>query len=116
MWAASGFVAGTFDRLIATALKSPACADRVSVMRRGPAAGGPPVAKDGLALLRGRGLLSPFTTALKSAPARNLGTDDFGTLMVAPVAGLRAVRAGRTAFSKTPNPVIATLSPLATVC
>src|SRR6267154_559400 len=58
---------------------------------------------------------SPLTTALKSAPARNLGTDDLGTRMVAPVAGLRAVRAGRTAFSNTPNPVIATLSPLATV-
>src|SRR5690242_19535933 len=58
---------------------------------------------------------SPLTTALKSAPARNLGTDDLGTLMVAPVAWLRAVRAGRTAFSNTPNPVIATLSPLATV-
>src|SRR5271167_3797543 len=34
--------------------------------------------------------------------------------MVAPVAGLRAVRAGRSLFSKTPNPVMATLSPLAT--
>jgi hypothetical protein len=43
-----------------------------------------------------------------------LGTDDAGTLMVAPVAGLRAVRAGRSDFSKTPNPVMATLSPLAT--
>src|SRR5215831_4082290 len=52
--------------------------------------------------------------ALKSAPARNLGTDDFGTLMVAPVAGLRAVRAGRSAFSNTPKPVMATLSPFAT--
>src|SRR5580700_6857710 len=58
---------------------------------------------------------SPLTTALKSAPARNFGTDDLGTRMVAPVAGLRAVRAGRTAFSNTPKPVIATLSPLATV-
>src|ERR1039457_4219568 len=57
---------------------------------------------------------SPFTTALKSEPGRNLGTDDLGTLMDAPVAGLRAVRAGRTAFSNTPNPVIETLSPLAT--
>src|SRR5271165_5498991 len=34
--------------------------------------------------------------------------------MVAPVAGLRAVRAGRSLFSNTPNPVMATLSPLAT--
>src|SRR5690606_1901086 len=34
--------------------------------------------------------------------------------MVLPVAGLRAVRAGRSAFSNEPNPVIATLSPLAT--
>src|ERR1700689_5536462 len=58
--------------------------------------------------------LSPLTRALKSAPARHLGTEDFGTWMVAPVAGLRAVRAGRSLFSKTPNPVIATLSPLAT--
>src|SRR5215472_12385735 len=58
--------------------------------------------------------LSPLTSALKSAPARNLGTEDFGTWMVAPVAGLRAVRAGRSLFSNTPNPVIATLSPLAT--
>src|SRR5215470_3780325 len=58
--------------------------------------------------------LSPLTRALKSAPGRNLGTEDFGTSMVAPVAGLRAVRAGRSLFSKTPNPVMATLSPLAT--
>src|SRR5690606_15444177 len=36
--------------------------------------------------------------------------------MVAPVEGFRAVRAARWAFSKTPNPVMATLSPLATVC
>src|SRR2546423_1196520 len=58
--------------------------------------------------------LSPLTRALKSAPGRNLGTEDFGTSMVAPVAGLRAVRAGRSLFSNTPNPVMATLSPLAT--
>src|SRR5262249_21675399 len=58
--------------------------------------------------------LSPLTRALKSAPARNFGTDDFGTLMDAPVAGFRAIRAGRSVFSKTPNPVIATLSPFAT--
>src|SRR5712691_9822916 len=58
--------------------------------------------------------LSPLTRALKSAPARNLGTDDLGTLMDAPVAGFRAVRAGRSVFSNTPNPVMATLSPLAT--
>src|SRR6201984_2400069 len=57
---------------------------------------------------------SPLTSALKSAPARNLGTEELGAWMVAPVAGLRAVRAGRSLFSKTPNPVRATLSPLAT--
>jgi D-alanine-D-alanine ligase len=55
-----------------------------------------------------------FTRALKSAPARNLGTEDAGTLMVAPVAGLRAVRAGRSLFSNTPKPVMDTLSPWAT--
>src|SRR5215469_16553089 len=59
--------------------------------------------------------LFALTMALKSAPALNLGTDVFGTLTAAPVAGLRAVRAGRTCFSNTPNPEMATLSPLATV-
>src|SRR5690242_12159908 len=34
--------------------------------------------------------------------------------MVVPVAGLRAVRAGRSLYSTTPSPVIATLCPLAT--
>ena len=57
---------------------------------------------------------SPLTRALKSAPARNFGTELLGTWMVAPVAGFRAVRAGRSLFSKTPNPVMATLSPEAT--
>src|SRR5579862_6081034 len=57
---------------------------------------------------------SPLTRALKSAPGRNLGTEELGTWIVAPVAGFLAVRAGRSLFSKTPNPVIATLSPLAT--
>ena len=55
-----------------------------------------------------------MTSALKSAPGRNFGTEDAATSIGAPVAGLRAVRAGRSLFSKTPNPVIATLSPLAT--
>src|SRR6266702_3572665 len=58
--------------------------------------------------------LPPLTRALKSAPARNLGTDDLATLMDAPVAGFRAVRAGRSVFSNTPNPVMATLSPVTT--
>src|SRR5262249_34393663 len=58
--------------------------------------------------------LAPLTRALKSAPGRNFGTEDAATWIGAPVAGLRAVRAGRSLFSKTPNPVMATLSPLAT--
>jgi hypothetical protein len=65
--------------------------------------------------VRARPRLGVLTMALKSAPARNLGTEVFGTLTVAPVAGLRAVRAARTCFSNTPNPVMETLSPLATV-
>src|SRR5216683_7395635 len=72
-----------------------------------------PCAPSGV-LCRERYFFSPLTSALKSAPARNFGTEDFGTSMVAPVAGFRAVRAGRSAFSETPNPVMATLSPLAT--
>jgi D-alanine-D-alanine ligase len=55
-----------------------------------------------------------LTSALKSAPARNFGTEVAGTLIGAPVAGFRAVRAGRSLFSKTPKPVIDTLSPSAT--
>src|SRR5215472_18778003 len=58
--------------------------------------------------------LAPLTRALKSAPGRNFGTEDAATWIGAPVAGFRAVRAGRSLFSKTPNPVMATLSPLAT--
>src|SRR5215469_17923589 len=58
--------------------------------------------------------LAELTRALKSAPGRNFGTEDAATWIGSPVAGLRAVRAGRSLFSKTPKPVIATLSPLAT--
>ncbi len=57
----------------------------------------------------------PLTRGLEvRAQARNFGTDCAATWISAPVAGLRAVRAGRSLFSKTPKPVIATLSPLAT--
>src|SRR5712691_13011627 len=58
--------------------------------------------------------LVPLTSALKSAPGRNFGPEDAATSIGSPVAGFRAVRAGRSLFSKTPKPVIATLSPLAT--
>ena len=60
------------------------------------------------------GTLPLATISLKPAPARNAGTDVFLTFTASPVRGLRAVRAPRTRFSKTPNPVIATLSPLVT--
>lgn len=42
------------------------------------------------------------------------GTDVFGIFTGSPVCGLRPVRAARAAFSKVPNPVIATLPPLLT--
>ena len=130
MWAASGLpLPQLVDRIIQTALrKRPGL--RLALARRawlvalaGPqtAAGGvqgsPRIPPAAVALLRPLGYFlgfSPLTSALKSAPARNLGTEELGTWMVAPVAGLRAVRAGRSLFSKTPNPVMATLSPLAT--
>ena len=141
MWAASGLpLPQLVDRIIQTALrKRPGL--RLALARRSPAgsrsAGGPRLAGARLAGARQtaaggvQGLprmppaavvaplgyflgFSPLTSALKSAPARNLGTEELGTWMVAPVAGLRAVRAGRSLFSKTPNPVMATLSPLAT--
>jgi len=58
--------------------------------------------------------LAPDTTALRSAPARNFGTAVFLARVRSPVRGLRTIRAGRTAFSKAPNPVMATFSPLTT--
>ena len=57
---------------------------------------------------------APDTTALRSAPALNLGMAVFFALMRSPVRGLRTHRASRMRFSKEPNPVIATFSPLAT--
>jgi D-alanine-D-alanine ligase len=134
MWAASGLpLPQLVDRIITTALsKRPGL--RLSGLRlsglrlSGPAGSRPADAAAGgvqgvfprcrprplASAVAGYFGLSPLTRALKSAPARNFGTEDFGTSMVAPVAGLRAVRAGRSLFSKTPNPVMATLSPLAT--
>jgi D-alanine-D-alanine ligase len=104
MWAATGLpLPQLIDRIIQTALRKrpgPRLAARLAVTGV-PARGYRPG-------------LSPLTRALKSAPARNFGTELLGTWTVAPVAGLRAVRAGRSLFSKTPNPVIATLSPAAT--
>jgi D-alanine-D-alanine ligase len=135
MWAATGLpLPQLIDRIIQTALRKRLGPRLRAAGRRRcrPAAGGvraksPDAARrrclraaiatcclatccDGY-LLPG---LSPLTRALKSAPGRNFGTELLGTSMVAPVAGLRAVRAGRSLFSKTPNPVMATLSPAAT--
>jgi D-alanine-D-alanine ligase len=116
MWAATGLpLPQLIDRIIQTALRK---RPRLRVLRK-TAAGGvragprmpPPLSPTSYFLRSG---FSPLTRALKSAPARNLGTELLGTWMVAPVAGLRAVRAGRSLFSKTPNPVMATLSPAAT--
>ena len=125
MWAASGLpLPQLVDRIIQTALrKRPglrlALARRVrrSADGRGRRPESSPDAARGRCAAAPLGYFlgfSPLTSALKSAPARNLGTEELGTWIVAPVAGLRAVRAGRSLFSKTPNPVMATLSPLAT--
>ncbi len=58
--------------------------------------------------------LAPETTALRLAPGRNFGTAVFFARVRSPVRGLRTIRAGRTAFSNAPNPVMATFSPFAT--
>jgi hypothetical protein len=55
---------------------------------------------------------APDTKAFSSAPARNLGTAVFFARVLSPVRGFRTMRAGRIAFSKAPNPVMATFSPL----
>ena len=57
---------------------------------------------------------APETTALRSAPALNLGMAVFLALIRSPVRGLRTQRASRTRFSKEPKPVMATFSPFAT--
>jgi hypothetical protein len=59
-------------------------------------------------------LRAPETTALRSAPALNLGIAVFLAFIRSPVRGLRTQRASRTRFSKEPKPVIATFSPRAT--
>ena len=55
--------------------------------------------------------MSPLTSALESAPGRNSGTQDAATWIPAPVAGLRAVRAGRSLSSETPKPPAGWLVP-----
>ena len=50
----------------------------------------------------------------RSWPAVNFGTCVFLARIRSPVCGLRTMRALRTRFSKEPNPVMATFSPLAT--
>ncbi len=124
MWAATGLpLPQLIDRIIQTALRKrpgprlPLAARLLAVETPagGVRAGSrmPPPFAGGERYFLPPGF-SPLTRALKSAPARNFGTELLGTWMAAPVAGLRAVRAGRSLFSKTPNPVMATLSPLAT--
>jgi D-alanine-D-alanine ligase len=118
MWAASGLpLPQLVDRIIQTALRKRPGRAGWFADGRGRRPGSSPDAARGRCAAAPLGYFlgfSPLTSALKSAPARNLGTEELGTWMVAPVAGLRAVRAGRSLFSKTPNPVMATLSPLAT--
>ena len=58
--------------------------------------------------------LRPAMMSLNCAPGRNEGTDVARTFTVSPVRGLRATRGARRRFSKTPKPVIVTLSPLLT--
>jgi len=55
---------------------------------------------------------TPATTALRLAPGRNSGTAS-SSCIVSPDSD-RTGRPGRTAFSKAPNPVMATFSPLLT--
>ena len=67
-----------------------------------------------LALLCFGSFFAPLMTSLKCVPARKAGTLVFFTRTASPVCGLRAVRAARARFSKTPKPVIVTFSPLLT--
>src|SRR5690606_24242892 len=46
----------------------------------------------------------PVTSSLKPVPGRNAGITVFLTFTASPVRGLRAMRAARWRFSKTPNP------------
>jgi hypothetical protein len=62
----------------------------------------------------GDSFLAPEITFFRSWPAVNFGTEVFLALIRSPVWGLRTQRALRTRFSKEPNPVMATFSPLAT--
>src|SRR4051794_32563303 len=55
------------------------------------------------------------TEALRSVPGRNRTIEVGGASLRSPVRGLRTVRAGRSTFSNTPNPVTETFSPVAIV-
>src|SRR5262249_52449298 len=54
------------------------------------------------------------TRSLEPGAGRDAGAEVFFTLTASPVRGLRAMRAARSRFSKTPKPVMETLSPLVT--
>ncbi len=56
----------------------------------------------------------PATMSLNNVPGRNDGTLVFFTFTASPVRGLRAIRAARSRFSKTPKPEIDTLRPALT--
>lgn len=56
----------------------------------------------------------PVTSSLKPVPGRKAGTTVFLTFTASPVRGLRAMRAARWRFSKTPKPAKETFSPFTT--
>ena len=89
-------------------------AGRVEPFRAAAAVTGADVEADTEAVGAFASFLVPVTTSLKPCPALNAGVNDFFTLTVSPVRGLRAVRAFRMRFSKVPKPVMPTRSPRAT--
>jgi hypothetical protein len=105
------------DALLAAVLPEPGVA-RLAADTAVPAAPTATARTDGgfgiVAAVSLGSFLAPDTTFLRSWPGENLGTAFFLDFIRSPVWGLRTQRALRTAFSKDPNPVMATFSPLAT--
>ena len=104
------------DELVFFAVEDAFLAEPPAALRAAavPRLTAPPEAESAAANVSLGSFLAPDTTSLSCAPGLKLGTAFFLAFMRAPVEGLRTHLASRTFFSKEPNPVMATFSPLAT--
>ena len=102
----AGLVAGAAAALVATVFAA-------TVLATGALTAGAAAALLAVFLAAFGTFLAPDTYAFRSVPARNRGMAVALARLRSPVRGLRTIRAERCTFSKTPNPVMVTFSPVA---